>query len=432
MSTPVPPAAVPATTPAARSEGDCSRSRARSRLRAATLLARGPRSDGDPYAASSPPIYQTATFSQPGPRGGGVYDYSRSGNPTRDRLEEQLAQLEGAARALTYASGIAAVTAAVRTVAAGGEVVAGDNLYGGSYRLLSEVLAPQGLTVRYADLTDPAALAAVLSPRTRLVLAESPTNPTLRIADLRAIAAAAHAVGALLAVDGSLATPLLQRPLELGADLVIHSATKALSGHGDLTAGVIATDDLALADRLAFARNAEGTALAPFEAWLLLRGLRTLALRVERQEANARRVAEALAGHPAITRLHAPSLASHRGHELHRSQASGFGPVISFETGELARSVAVIEQLKLFSVAVSFGGVASSVSLPCSMSHASIPLAVRRQWELAEDLVRLSIGIEDPDDLIEDLLKALEEVGPAAKATGIAVDLALAETVALD
>jgi cysteine-S-conjugate beta-lyase len=405
------PEAEESTSPAGRPASAVNAARPVSR---ATRLARGPGHDGDPYAASSPPIYQTATFCQPGARGGGAYDYSRSGNPTRDRLEEELARLEGAAHALTYASGIAAVAAAVRTAAAGGEVIAGDNLYGGSYRLLSDVLAVQGVPIRYVDLTDPGALAAAIGPGTRLVLAESPTNPMLRIVDLAAVARVAHAGGALLAVDGSLATPLLQRPLELGADLVIHSATKALAGHGDVTAGVVATSDAALAGRLAFARNAEGTALAPFEAWLLLRGLRTLALRVERQEANARRVAAALAGHPAITRLHAPSLPGHRGHELHRRQATGFGPVISFETGELARSVAVIEALQLFSVAVSFGGIASSVSLPCSMSHASIPAAVRRRWELPEDLVRLSIGIEEGDDLVADLLSALDALDAPA------------------
>ncbi len=292
-------------------------------MKPATFLAHGPARSADPFAATSPPIYQTATFDQPSACGGGLYDYSRSGNPTRDLLERQLARLEGAGRALVYGSGIGAVAAAVRAVAGGGEVVAGDDLYGGSYRLLSRVLADQGITVRYVDLTDLDAVRGALGPQTRLVLAESPTNPLLRIVDLRSVADLAHAASALLAVDGSLATPLFQRPLELGADLVIHSATKALSGHGDVTAGVIATNDLELADRLAFARNAEGTALAPFESWLLLRGLRTLALRLERQEASARRVAEALVGHPAITRLHAPSLAAHHGHALHRAHAPG-------------------------------------------------------------------------------------------------------------
>lgn len=375
-------------------------------MKPATLLARGPARSADPFAATSPPIYQTATFDQPSASGGGVYDYSRSGNPTRDLLERQLARLEGAERALVYGSGIGAVAAAVRGVAGGGEVVAGDDLYGGSYRLLSRVLAEQGITVRYVDLTDLDAVRVALGPQTRLVLAESPTNPLLRIVDLRAIAAAAHAAGALVAVDGSLATPLFQRPLGFGADLVVHSATKAMSGHGDLTAGVVATNDLELADRLAFARNAEGTALAPFESWLLLRGLRTLALRLERQEANARRVAAALAAHPAITRLHAPWLPQHPGHELHCSQATGFGPVLSFETGDLEHSIRIVESLELFSIAVSFGGLSSSVSLPCRMSHASIPAEVRRQRRLPEDLVRLSIGIEDADELIADLAQA--------------------------
>jgi cystathionine beta-lyase len=201
-----------------------------------------------------------------------------------------------------------------------------------------------------------------------------------------------------------------------------------MSGHGDLTAGVVATNDLDLADRLAFARNAEGTALAPFESWLLLRGLRTLALRLERQEASAHRVAQALSGHPAITRLHAPSLADHSGHDLHRTQATGFGPVLSFETGDLERSIAVVERLELFSIAVSFGGLSSSVSLPCRMSHASIPAEVRRQRRLPEDLVRLSIGIEDADDLIADLSQALEAAAAAERPPAGRFDVVLHTT----
>lgn len=242
-------------------------------------------------------------------------------------------------------------------------------------------------------------------------MVETPTNPLLRIADLAAIARLVHARGALLAVDGSLATPLRQRPLALGADLVVHSATKALAGHGDATAGSIAAADPALARELAFRRNAEGTALAPFEAWLLLRGMKTLALRVERQEENARRAAELLARHPAVARVHFPGLADHPGAALHARQSSGPGSVVSFETGSPERSRRVVEALRLFPIAVSFGGVGSTASLPCRMSHASIPEEVRRARALPEDLVRLSVGIEDGQDLLDDLEQALAAAG---------------------
>ena len=381
-------------------------------MRPATRLARGARLAGDPFLATSPPIYQTATFAQESALGFGAYDYSRSGNPTRDALERELAALEGAKHALVYASGVAALAAAVRATAApGGEVLAGDDLYGGSYRLLEKLLAEQGVRVRYVDGADLAAVAAAIGPATRLVLVETPTNPLLRVCDLAGLASIAHAGGARLAVDATLLTPYLQRPLELGADLVVHSATKALGGHGDLTAGVVATSDDALAERLAFARNAEGTALSPFESWLLARGLRTLAVRIERQETNARRVAELLAARPEVDEVRWPGLASDPGHALQRVQATGFGPVVAFRTGEVERSRRLVESLALFPIAVSFGGAGSSASLPCRMSHAAIPEAVRRARRLPEDLVRLSVGIEDADDLVADLERALDALG---------------------
>lgn len=397
-------------------------------MKRSTRLARGARLAGEPFGAASPPIYQTATFAQESALEGGPYDYTRSGNPTRDALESELAALEGAAHALAYASGVAALAAAVRAVAAdgaagaGNEVLAGDDLYGGSYRLLERVLGEQGVRVRYVDGADLAAVAAAIRPQTRLVLVESPTNPLLRVCDLAALARLVHRAGARLAVDGTLLGPYLQRPLEHGADLVVHSATKGLGGHADLTAGVVATDDSRLAERLAFARNAEGTALAPFESWLLARGLRTLAVRVDRQETSARRVAEFLAGRPEVRRLRWPGLATHPGHALQRAQATGFGPVLAFETGDLERSRRLVESLELFAIAVSFGGAASSASLPCRMSHASIPEPVRRARSLPEDLVRLSIGLEDADDLVADIERALA----AAAAGGAAADPARA------
>jgi len=385
-------------------------------MKLATRLVRFQPAPGDAWSAVSPPLYQTATFAQESALESGTYDYSRSGNPTRGLLEQRVAELEGAGHALAYASGLAALAAVIRMAAAGGEVLAGDDLYGGTYRLLSRLLAGQGVGVRYVDASDLGAVAAAIGPRTRLLLVETPTNPLLRIADLRALAGLAHAGGALLAVDNSLLSPCRQRPLELGADVVVHSATKCLGGHSDLTAGVVALNDGALAGELAFARNAEGNAASPFEAWLLLRGMKTLAVRLDRQEANAGRIADLLARHPLVRRVHYPSLASHPGHDLHRLQASGAGSVVSFETGSVDASRRVAEAARLFTISVSFGSVGSLISLPCRMSHASIPAEVRRGRALPEDLVRLAIGIEDPGDLLADLEQALAAAagpGPA-------------------
>jgi cystathionine beta-lyase len=364
----------------------------------------------DPYGAVVPPIYQTATFRQPTAVDCGEYDYSRSGNPTRALVEAQLAALEGGRHAAAFASGMAALTALTRLVAPGEEILAGDDLYGGTTRLLAQVAPRQGIGVRWVDAADPAALAAALSPATRLVLLETPTNPLLEVVDIAAAAAVAHAAGVLLAVDNSLLSPLLQRPLLLGADLVVHSATKALCGHSDTTAGAVVTGDPDLHRRLAFHQNAEGAGLAPFDSWLLLRGVKTLALRVERQCAAAQRVARFLAGHPRVERVLYPGLPEHPGHAVQRRQASGAGPVVSFTTGDPELSRRVIEALRLFTIAVSFGGVGSTASLPRRMSHASIPPDLAERLAPPADLVRLSVGIEDVEDLVEDLERAFRSL----------------------
>lgn len=389
-------------------------------MKPATELVRHRRLANEPYGSIATPLYQTATFAQPDAREAGPYDYSRSGNPTRAALEEQIARLEGAACALAYGSGLAALAAVVRLAAPGGEVLAGDDLYGGTDRLLSRVLPELGISTRHVDTTRPQAVQEAIGSHTHLLLVETPTNPLLRVADLAALAEICHQRDALLAVDDSLMTPWLQKPLDLGADIVVHSATKGLGGHSDLTAGVVALRDAALAERLAFRQNAEGAALAPFDSWLLLRGLKTLGVRVDRQEATAHRIAAFLAEHPAVTRLHYPGRPDHPGHALQRRQARGFGPVVSFETGSVARSAALVDALELFPVAVSFGGVGSTASLPCRMSHASIPESVRQARHLPEDLVRLSIGLEDPDDLIADLEKALSDGRPSAASVVVA------------
>jgi cystathionine beta-lyase len=356
--------------------------------------------DGDPYGASSTPIYQTATFRQPSALEFGEYDYTRTANPTRTALERQIARLERGAAALAFSSGMAALAAVTRLAASGDEILAGDDLYGGTFRLLGRVLPPLGIGVRYVDTTDLDAVARAFTPATRLVLVESPTNPLLRVTDLSGLAGIAHRQGALLAVDNSLLSPVLQRPLELGADLVVHSATKFLAGHADVIAGAVVARDEALGERLAFVQNAEGSGLAPFDAWLVLRGIKTLALRVERQSASARRVAEYLGGRRDVERVLYP----------------GAGAVVSFTTGDRELSRRIVEAARLFTIAVSFGGVGSVASLPCRMSHASTPPEVRERHALPEDLVRLSVGIEDVDDLVDDLDAAFREAEVCVRA----------------
>ncbi|HYN23321.1 MAG TPA: PLP-dependent transferase, partial [Thermoanaerobaculia bacterium] len=347
--------------------------------------------------AVAPPIYQTATFRQPSAVEFGEYDYSRTANPTRALAEQQIAALEGGRHACAFASGMAAIAAVTRLAEAGQEILAGDDLYGGTCRLLSRVAPRQGIRVRFVDTTDPAAVEAAISPATRLLLVETPTNPLLRVVDLERVAEIARRRGVLLAVDNSLLSPVLQKPLNLGAHLVIHSATKSLCGHGDVVAGAVVTSEPELHREIAFHLNAEGSGLAPFDSWLLVRGMKTLALRMERQSASALRVADLLTAHPAIGEVFYP----------------GAGPVVSFTTGDPELSRRIVEAARLFTIAVSFGSVSSSISLPCRMSHASIPPELKGRLGPPPDLVRLSVGIEDVDDLLSDLAQAIESAAEA-------------------
>ena len=362
----------------------------------------------DAHGAIVPPIYQTATFEQPTATDFGEYDYTRSGNPTRTLLEQQLADLENAAYACAFASGMAALTALTRIVKAGEEIVAGDDLYGGTVRLLDRLASHQNISVRYVDTTQAPELRNSITTRTRLILIETPTNPLFRISDIRELASIAKDAGACLAVDNSMLSPVFQQPLSLGADVVVHSATKFLSGHSDVTAGALITNDHALHKQLAFQQNAEGAGLSPFDSWLLLRGLKTLALRVERQNNSAEKIARFLQTRSEVAQVFYPGLAHHPGRNVHNQQASGNGAVISFTTGDEKLSSKIVEATRLFKVAVSFGSVGSTISLPCRMSHASIPSALRDRLAPPPDLVRLSAGIEDVDDLIEDLERAFE------------------------
>ncbi|PRW56037.1 cystathionine beta-lyase [Chlorella sorokiniana] len=385
----------------------------------ATLLVHSEGLVNDPFAASMPPIYQTATFQQPDAIEMGEYDYSRSGNPTRTVLEKMLAQMEGAERAFAFGSGMAALAAVVRLLKSGDHIVAGDDLYGGTSRLLSRVVPDAGIDVTNVDTCDLEAVRGAIVPgRTRLVMLESPTNPRMQICDIQAICEMAHAAGALVCVDNSILTCIYQRPLDLGADIAMTSATKFIGGHSDVTAGILAVRDKQLADRLYFLQNAEGSALGPFDCWLLVRGLKTMSLRMERQVANARRIAEWLAAHPLVHRVNYPGLASHPGRDVHERQATAPGSIISFVTNDADLSRVVVEQTELFKITVSFGNVCSLISMPCFMSHASIPAEVRAARGLPNDLVRISVGIEDVDDLIADLDQAFSKAAAAAAAKG--------------
>jgi cystathionine beta-lyase len=372
-----------------------------------TQLVRFDASPGDPWRANSTPIYQTATFAQESATEFGAFDYSRSANPTRAVLETQLARLEMGERAFAFASGMAALSALTRLVPCGGHILAGNDLYGGSYRLLEQVAPRLGLKTSYVDVSDLDAVERAFVSTTQLLLIETPTNPLQRIADIRSLAKIAQRHGARLAVDNSLLSPWLQKPLELGADVVVHSATKHLCGHGDVLAGALVVRDADLAAQFAFFQNAEGNALAPFDCWLLLRGMKTLGVRLERAQANAARIAKFLAAHPRVQRVHYAALRDCPARELHFSQAGGAGSVLSFETGDALVSKRIVEALQLFTISVSFGSTTSQVSLPCSMSHKSIPASVRSAHALPDDLVRLSVGIECADDLIADLAAAL-------------------------
>ncbi|MFT5154399.1 MAG: cystathionine beta-lyase, partial [Planctomycetota bacterium] len=357
--------------------------------------------------ANSPPLFQTASFASDSATESGRYDYTRSGNPTRDMFQQQVARLEGGGQSFAFTSGMAASTAVLRLCAAGEHVICGTDLYGGTYRLLDRCARRSGIEVTAVDTGNPQAIRAALRPNTRLLWVETPTNPLLEITDLRATAHSLEGHAAHLLVDNSVMSPYLQRPLDLGADLVLHSATKHLAGHGDCMAGVVTTRDVTLADELAFVQNAEGAGLAPFDCWLLLRGMKTLAVRLERQQTTALSLAEFLQQQQGIDRVFYPGLETHPGALLHAEQSSGAGSLLSFTTSNFELARRVVEQTQLFTISVSFGSTQSLISLPGHMSHASIPEHVRAARELPAELVRVSVGLEDAEDLMEDLARAL-------------------------
>ncbi|MEU6041570.1 MULTISPECIES: cystathionine gamma-synthase [Actinomadura] len=353
-----------------------------------------------------PPIYQVSTYKQDGIGGlRGGYEYSRSANPTRTALEVCLAELEGGARGLAFASGLAAEDALLRTVCAPGDhvVIPGD-AYGGTYRLFAKVFERWGLAYDPVPLGDVAAVRAAVRPETKIIWVETPTNPLLGVADIAALAAVAHEAGALLVVDNTFASPYLQRPLALGADVVVHSTTKYLGGHSDVVGGALVAADADLGERLAFHQNAMGAVAGPFDAWLTLRGVKTLAVRMDRHCANAAAVVDMLTAHPAVKQVLYPGLPDHPGHETAAKQMRGFGGMVSFRMETEEAAVRVCERTKLFTLGESLGGVESLIEHPARMTHASV---AGSPLEVPADLVRLSVGIEDAGDLLADLRRAL-------------------------
>ncbi|HKP19705.1 MAG TPA: cystathionine gamma-synthase [Gaiellaceae bacterium] len=347
------------------------------------------------------PIYQTSTFAQDAVGEHKGYDYSRTANPTRRALETCLASLEGAQHGFAFSSGMGATTTLMHLVSPGDRVVAVNDVYGGTYRLFSKVYEPKGYQVAFASAAD---VAAAIDERTRLVWLETPTNPLLNIVDIRAAADAARAAGAVVVVDNTFATPYLQRPLEHGADIVVHSTTKYVGGHSDLVGGFACTNDPTIAERLAFLQNSLGAVPGPFDSWLVLRGLKTLALRMRKHCENARAVAEFLDGHPRVERVLYPGLPAHPGHDLAARQMSDFGGMVSFLTESDEDASALAAETRIWTLAESLGGVESLIEVPAAMTHASTADA---PFACPPNLVRLSVGIESADDLVADLEAAL-------------------------
>jgi cystathionine beta-lyase/cystathionine gamma-synthase len=356
------------------------------------------------------PIYQTSTYVQEELGKHKGYEYSRTGNPTRCALERNLARLEAGRFGFAFASGMAAINAVLTLFKSGDHVVTGRNLYGGTFRLFERVLKDFGFQFTYVDTTNLASVEAAIRDNTRLLFLETPTNPIMEITDLVAASELAHRRGLLVAVDNTFMSPYLQRPLELGADIVIHSTTKYLNGHSDGVGGAVVMNDAGLAERLKFLQNAAGAVLGPMDSWLVLRGVKTLAVRMRQHSENGMAVAQYLAGHPKVKLVHYPGLQSHPQYELGRKQMRGPGGMLSFETGSIANARAVLNAVKLCSLAESLGGVETLISHPASMTHASVPPEERARLGITDGLVRISVGIEDVEDLIADLDQALASI----------------------
>ncbi len=361
------------------------------------------------YGAVMPPIYQTSTYAQTTPGGHKGYEYSRSANPTRTALENALASIENGNYGLAFASGLSAIDAIIKLLAPGDEVISTNDLYGGSYRLFRQVFEKFGITFHFIGMQDVDSIAEKITHKTKLIWVETPTNPMMNVIDIKAVAALAKENKLLLAVDNTFATPYLQRPLDLGADIVMHSATKYLGGHSDVVVGALVVKDKALADKLYFLQNASGAVCGPMDSFLTLRGIKTLHVRMQRHSENGAAIARYLQDHPKIEKVYWPGFEDHPNHDIAKAQMDDFGGMISFipKGGSFEDAVKIVEALKVFTLAESLGGVESLAGHPASMTHASIPKEEREKSGVVDALIRLSVGIEDGNDLIEDLEQAI-------------------------
>ena len=362
------------------------------------------------YRAVMPPVYLTSTYAQSSPGDHQGYEYSRTHNPTRTALEASLASIENGKHGFCFGSGMAAIDAVVKLLSPGDEVISTNDLYGGSYRIFTKIFQDLGIVFHFVDMQDPANVAAKINVKTNLIWLETPTNPMMNVVDITAMSQLVEDRDIYLAVDNTFASPYLQQPLSLGADIVMHSATKYLGGHSDVILGALVVRDATLAERLSFIQNASGAVCGPLDAFLVLRGIKTLHVRMQRHCENGEKIARFLADHPAIDRVYWPGFESHPNHEVAKRQMNGFGGMISFvqQNDSLEKATQTLEKLKLFTLAESLGGVESLVGHPASMTHASIPKAEREKSGVVDGLIRLSVGIEDNDDLIADLKQALE------------------------
>jgi cystathionine beta-lyase len=362
------------------------------------------------YRAVMPPVYLTSTYAQSSPGDHQGYEYSRTHNPTRTALEASLASIENGKHGFCFGSGMAAIDAVVKLLSPGDEVISTNDLYGGSYRIFTKIFQDLGIVFHFVDMQDPANVAAKINVKTKLIWVETPTNPMMNVVDITAMSRLVEDRDIYLAVDNTFASPYLQQPLSLGADIVMHSATKYLGGHSDVILGALVVRDASLAERLSFIQNASGAVSGPLDAFLVLRGIKTLHVRMQRHCENGEKIARFLANHPAIDKVYWPGFESHPNHEVAKRQMNGFGGMISFvqQNDSLEKATQTLEKLKLFTLAESLGGVESLVGHPASMTHASIPKAEREKSGVVDGLIRLSVGIEDNDDLIADLKQALE------------------------
>ncbi len=365
--------------------------------------------DGDPYTgAVNVPIYQTSTYRFSDLHTHKGYDYSRAGNPTREALEKLIAELEGGHSGYAFASGMAAIAAVFTLFKSGDEILISDNVYGGTYRLLNQVLVHQGIGFKVVDTSNRQAISDAITPQVKAIFIETPTNPLMSISDIQKIAEIAKEKDIPLIVDNTFMTPYLQNPLDLGADIVVHSATKYLGGHSDLIAGLVVVNSDDLANRLYLIQKSTGGILNPFDAWLLIRGIKTLALRMDRHQENAGRIADFLAAHPAVEKVYYPGFTTHPGHMVQKSQARGFGGMISFVLNKAYDIEAFVKHMHLITFGESLGGVESLMSHPATMTHGAIPKEIREKVGIVDNLLRLSVGIEDVEDLIAELDRGFE------------------------